>query len=245
MSGIIKPPGRVIIEEGSTGGEGGGTTTTTVTVEQAVVEINNTVNSVTTDIENIQIQYNGLSIFTESEINNISDGLDHILRALDGYQQEILEISESKGQPNGIPPLDETGKIPPEFLPASPELVQEFSTVFDNEVSVGDCICFTEDNYLVRADPLYRDRMPAIGMVVKQLTGTRFQVQTSGFVRVNNTDLKPNKSIFLGIDGVLSSTPPPILTNDFVFIQTIGSYLGDGLIFISPNLMVTKINNNL
>ena len=112
---------------------------------QNIVEDINVVHS---DINGLRSQINSLSSVGVDEIWRLIESVDQIKKELDGYKLQIEEIIDTKGKPNGIAPLDSNGEISGQYISSEGCGCREYETIENNEVSVGDCVCLLNDNYI-------------------------------------------------------------------------------------------------
>lgn len=108
---------------------------------------------------------------------------------------------------------------------------------------VGDLVAVrstSSDVYRVwRADPALRNRMPAIGVIIKKWGTTDCIVQLSGPVLGVYTGLVPQRTYTVGDDGRPSwPLPAPIAPGEKRYIQQIGTPLSPTVFDLLPCLQI-------
>lgn len=90
-----------------------------------------------------------------------------------------------------------------------------------------------------RANPAARNKMPAVGVIVKKWGTTDCIVQLQGPVLNIYTDLIPSTIYMVGDDGRPVTSPPVPLTGEVRYVQHIGAPLAVQVLDLQPSMLMT------
>jgi len=109
---------------------------------------------------------------------------------------------------------------------------------------VGDCIYNTADPIggiyqVTKCNPYTFATLPSIGIIRNKITDTRCEVQYSGEMAGVYGGLDISKPLFVGFDGGLTQVVPAP-NGGPVWVQQMGKPLGQSIVLVRPNDLLTK-----
>lgn len=135
-------------------------------IDGSISSINTTVRTVQGSIEELDTKFSNVekevtkaqNYLNEAKelVNNLEERFDNTLLDLNQFkkdiQEELKSVNDSIGEPNGVAPLDETGKVPAANLPSYVDDVLEYPSivVFPQTGETGKIYVDTDTNLSYR-----------------------------------------------------------------------------------------------